>query len=130
MIDTPKAIKELEDAGLTPVTFPDPKNPCIDHIFIKSEVVWAKLISAIRQDKKLTVLLDTIPHVRLLERLLIKHNPELQRIEFKPGLVGYGIKFEAIIDKRGRVPRIDRASHCYFQVVQKYISPLFNKFLK
>ena len=35
MIDTPKAIKELEDSGLTPVTFPDPKHPHIDHIFIK-----------------------------------------------------------------------------------------------
>lgn len=131
MLSTDEAQKILEDSGIEVIKKPDPDDIFKDQVFIGNEIIWDKLISQMKTIERLKGLLDSIPHFKWIQAILNKYNPKLEIVEIKidgKRKQAYGIAFKEIIDKKGKVPNLDKCFHYLFMLIQTYMGPLFEPF--
>jgi len=134
MLSTQEAEKILEDSGIEVIKKPDPDNMFLNRVYIGNEIVWDKLIQAMRSIDVIKEKMDSIPHLKFLQAILNKYNPKLEIITIEDDrgdpVKAYGIAFKEIVDKEGRVPKLDKCFHYLFYIIQWYITPLFEPFEK
>ena len=134
MISTKEAEEILIDSGIEVIKKPDPDNILLNRVYIGNEIVWDKLIQAMRSIDVIREEIDSIPHLKTLQAILNKYNPKLEIITIEDDkgnpVKAYGIAFKEIVNKEGKVPRLDKCFHYLFYIIQWYITPLFEPFEK
>jgi len=78
-------------------------------LFVEDQIVWSKMFVFIKQHGG-KELLDSIPHLKWMENIILKYNPRMQSMMLE-GKPAYGVVFQPIVDKvkAGRpVKRVDR----------------------
>ena len=130
MITTQRARKLLQDIGLTPMILKDAKEPDKDLVFITDEVVWDKLFTAMTLDLNIFRGLKSIPHYRMIERIVVKYNPKILQTEIE-GREAWGVDLESAIGKENltmdKYPRLDKCFQCLFYLVAMFITPTIDK---
>lgn len=131
MLSTKIAQQIMEDSGIEVIKKQDPTDPFRDRVYIGTEIIWDKLILGIRKIDDLREALDSIPHLKTIQAILNKYNPKLEVINVEvhgKKKQAYGIAFKEIMDKNGKVPRLDKYLGFLFYLVQIYMTPLLEPF--
>jgi hypothetical protein len=126
-IDTETGCSWLERLGLTPVVIQDEENPTKNKIYVETKVVWDKLFSSMKEFEQFKEGLNSCPHIKWFERIILSYNPELEIIDYQ-GKRAYGIRFQPVIDRAYKLERVDKCLHFIFYLVSMFITPILDKF--